>query len=83
MAFKREKLTVVEKNKDATICRTASGKKVVLMTPSGKCKRYDRELRSGVNSRTGEKLNDAAAGYRMGYRAALGEQASIWKKKNR
>ena len=81
--FKRSKLTVVQKNKDATICSTSTGKKVVLMTPSGKCKRYDRELRSGTNSRTGEKLNDCAAGYRMGYRAALGEQAKIYNKKNR
>ena len=75
------KLTVLQKNKDATICQTSSGKKVVLMTPSGKVKKYGRELNSGTHSRTGEKLNDCAAGYRMGYRAALGEQAKIYNKK--
>ncbi len=75
------KLNVVKKTKEATVCETQNGKKVVLLTPSGKCKRYDRELKSGVNSRTGEILNDCAAGYRMGYRAALGEQAKIYKKK--
>lgn len=78
----RSKLTIIEKNKDATICETSNGKRLVFMTPSGKCKRYGRELNSGVNSRTGEKLNDCAAGYRMGYRAALGEQAKIYNKKN-
>ena len=45
--------------------------------------RYDRELRSGRNSRTGERLNATAAGYRMGYRAALGEQAAIYNAKKR
>ena len=77
---RKNKLTVVKKTKGATICKTASGKKVTLLTPSGKMTRYERELRSGKNSRTGEKLNDCAAGYRMGYRAALGEQAAIYKK---
>ena len=79
---RRAKLTVVQKNKDATICKTKNGKKVVLMTPTGKFKRYGRELNSGVNSRTGKKLNDCAAGYRMGYRGALGEQAKIYNKKH-
>lgn len=77
-----KKLIVKQKTKDATICETKNGKKVVLMTPSGKVKRYGRELNSGFNSRTGEQLSDVAAGYRMGYRAALGEQAKIYKKKH-
>ena len=79
----KKKLTVVKRTKGATVCRTASGKKVTLRTPSGKFIRYERELRSGRNSHTGEPLNACAAGYRMGYRAALGEQAAIYKKKNR
>lgn len=86
MANKRfGKLSVVKKTKEATVLQTERGKKVVLLTPSGKCKRYERELKSGVNSRTGEILSDGAKGYRMGYRAALGEQAKIYnkKKKNR
>lgn len=76
-------LKVVKKTKDSTICETNSGNKVVFLTPSGKFKRYGRELSSGCNSRTGEQLNDCAAGYRMGYRAALGEQASIFKNKKK
>ena len=82
MAIKK-KLTVVKKTKGAIVCQTASGKQVTFLTPSGKVKRYGRELSSGKNSRTGEPLNACAAGYRMGYRAALGEQAAIYKKKNR
>lgn len=81
MAYKK-KLRVVKKTKEATVCQTEGGKKVTFLTPSGKMKRYDRELKSGFNSRTGEKLNSCAAGYRMGYRAALGEQAAIYNKKH-
>ena len=80
MAF--GKLKVLFKTKESTVCQTSKGKKVTLLTPSGKMKRYDRELKSGKNSRTGEPLNDCAAGYRMGYRAALGEQSKIYNKKN-
>ena len=79
----KKKLTVVKKTKGATICRTASGKQVTFLTPSGKVTRYERELRSGRNSRTGKPLNACAAGYRMGYRAALGEQSAIYNKKRR
>ena len=79
----KEKWHVHKKTKDATIFETSSGKKVARLTPSGKMKRYDRELKSGKNSRTGEKLTDVQAGYRIGYRAALGEQASIYNKKKK
>ena len=82
MANKR-KLRVIKKTKGVTICETASGKKVRFLTPSGKVVRYGRELNSGFNSRTGEKLNARAVGYRMGYRAALGEQAAIYNNKRR
>ena len=75
-----KKLKVVKKTKEATVCETQKGKKVTFLTPSGKMKRYDREIKSGKNSRTGEKLNDVAIGYRMGYRSALGEQAKIYNK---
>ena len=76
------KLKVVKKTKGATICETKNGKKVTLLTPSGKNERYKHELNRGVNNRTGEVLSDCAAGYRMGYRAALGEQAKIYNKKH-
>lgn len=78
----KNRWTLVHKNKDARIYETANGKKVTKLTPTGKVKRYGRELDSGFNSRTGEKLNPCAAGYRMGYRAALGEQAAIYNYKN-
>ncbi len=75
------KLTVENKTKGATVCRTKNGKKVVLLTPSGRCERYKRELASGKNSRTGEPLSEGAKGFRSGYRCVLGEQAKIFKKK--
>ena len=75
-----KKLQIIKKTSEATVCKTSNGKKVTLLTPSGKFKRYGRELANGYNSRTGEVLNDCAAGYRMGYRAALGEQSKIYNK---
>lgn len=76
--------SVVKKTKEATVLKSSkTGKQFALLTPSGKCKRYEREIASGRNSRTGEKLNDVAVGYRMGYRSALGEQAKIYNKKNK
>ena len=75
---KNRNLTVVKKTKEATVCRTDNGKTVTFLTPSGRCKRYGREISAGKNSRTGELLNDCAIGYRMGYRACLGEQAKIY-----
>lgn len=80
---KNSKLTVVKVTKGATVCKTKNGKKVTLLTPTGRNKRYKRELKSGYNSRTGEKLSPAAKAYRMGYRTALGEQAAIYKKKQK
>lgn len=78
----RKKWRLIKKTKESNVFETQSGKKIVKLTPSGKVKRYGRELNSGVNSRTGKKLNPCAAGYRMGYRAALGEQAAIYNYKN-
>ena len=74
---------VVKRTKESTVLKGRNGKQFALLTPSGKCKRYQREIKSGVNSRTGKPLNDVAVGYRMGYRSALGEQASIYKKRKR
>ena len=75
--------TLVHKSKGARVYKTANGKKVTKLTPTGKVVRYGRELDKGVNSKTGEKLSACAAGYRMGYRAALGEQAAIYNYKNK
>lgn len=79
----REKHSVLKRTKEATIFVTGSGKTYARLTPSGKFKRYDREIKSGVNSRTGKPLNDVAVGYRMGYRAALGEQAKIYQRRKK
>lgn len=73
----------VKRTKDSVVYQRKDGTTYARLTPTGKCKRYDRELRAGRNSRTGEPLNDAAAGYRMGYRAALGEQAAIYRARNK
>ena len=79
----RKKLTLVKRTKGARVYKDSKGNKVTKLTPSGKVTRYGRELKSGFNHNTGEKLNACAAGYRMGYRAALGEQAAIYKAKRR
>jgi len=80
--FRHSKLTVEKKDKYATICRDKKGRKVVLLTPSGKVKRYGRELNSGINSETKKPLTAKEIGYRKGYRSALGEQAKIFNKKH-
>lgn len=71
------KFEVVTSNKDATVLKSKNGKKIVLKTPTGKFKQYGRELNSGVNSK-GQKLTASQVGYRVGYRAALGEQSKIY-----
>lgn len=83
MAKKKNKMIVIEKTKDATILQSSKGKKFALLTPSGRFKKYGEELKMKANSTTGEVLSDCAAGYRMGYRAALGEQAKIYKRYNK
>lgn len=75
-----KKWKVRSKNKDAVILESRKGNKRVLYTPSGKCKRYKRQLERSVDG-NGVVLNDVQIGFRMGYRAALGEQAKIYKAK--
>lgn len=79
---KKSKFKVIAKNKDATILKTESGKKIKLETPTGKFKRYGREINKGCNS-DGERLTQAEISYRAGYRSALGEQAKIYNKLNK
>jgi hypothetical protein len=73
---------VVARNKDATILKTESGKKIKLETPTGKFKRYGREIKKGCD-KNGERLTQSQISYRAGYRSALGEQARIYKKTNK
>ena len=70
---------VVARNKDATILQSQSGKKLKLETPTGKFKRYGREIKKGCD-KNGVTLTQAQISYRAGYRSALGEQAKIYNK---
>ncbi len=78
-----KKWKVISKTKEFTECESPRGKIVRFLTPSGRFKLYGKELNEKTNMRSGEPLNDCAAGYRMGYRAALGEQAKIYKKRKK
>lgn len=49
----------------AKIITGKNGKKIVLLNPSERAKRYSRELANG-KKQNGEKLTAAEAGFRMG-----------------
>lgn len=49
----------------ATIINTKKGKKVVLLNPAERSKRYARELKNG-RKQDGTPLTEAEAGFRMG-----------------
>lgn len=77
--------TTVEKHKFVTTIVDEKGNCKKLFTPSGKCANYGAELAKGVHNvgkKKGKSLTDCEAGYRMGYRVALAEQAKIYNKKN-
>ena len=79
----KKKLVAIRKGKKMTVCRTSKGKLVTFLTPSGKFDRYTTELRNGKNVRTKQPLTALQRGYRMGYNAALGEQAAIYNSKKK
>ncbi len=71
------------KMRDATVIEnTKTGRQKTLLTPTGRFNRYGVELECGANAHTGELLTEGQKGYRAGYRAALAEQAKIFKKKH-
>ena len=65
--------------------RTKNGKIKTWYSPKEKFKKYGNDLDARVDTHTNEVLSDAGAGFRIGYRKALAEQASLHnlKKRNR
>ncbi|MCM1441202.1 MAG: hypothetical protein NC131_18665 [Roseburia sp.] len=65
----------------ATLIETKKGKKVVLLNPAERSKRYSRELANGVKH-NGEPLTNTEAAFRMGVLNERKTQAKIYNKQN-
>lgn len=65
----------------AKITTGKNGKKIVLLNPSERAKRYSRELANG-KKQNGEKLTAAEAGFRMGVLDERKTQAKIYCREN-
>ena len=65
----------------AKIITGKNGKKIVLLNPSERAKRYSRELANG-KKQNGEKLTAAGAGFRMGVLDERKTQAKIFCREN-
>lgn len=65
----------------AKIITGKNGKKIVLLNPSERAKRYSRELANG-KKQNGEKLTAAEAGFRMGVLDERKIQAKIYCREN-
>ena len=66
----------------ATVIRKSSGKKVVLLTPSEKAKRYARQMKNGKISETGKKLTKVDYAWRAGYLAHQKDETKAFKAKH-
>lgn len=64
----------------ATLIETKNGKKVVLLNPAERSKRYSRELANGVKH-DGTPLTETEAAFRMGVLNERKTQARIYNKK--
>lgn len=65
----------------ATLIKTKNGKKVVLLNPAERGKRYSRELSNGKKV-DGTPLTDTEAAFRMGVLNERKTQAKIYNKKH-
>lgn len=65
----------------ATIINTKNGKKVVLLNPAERSKRYARELSNG-RKQDGTPLTEAEAAFRMGVLNERKTQAKIFNRKH-
>jgi hypothetical protein len=61
----------------ATMIETKNGKKIMLLNPAEKGKRYAWELQY-KQKHTGEPLNAAQAGFRMGYLSSRTDGAKVY-----
>lgn len=65
----------------ATLIETKNGKKVVLLNPAERSKRYSRELANGYKH-DGTPLTETEAAFRMGVLYERKTQAKIFNKKH-
>lgn len=65
----------------ATLIKTKSGKKVVLLNPAERSKRYARELSKG-RKQDGSPLTGTEAAFRMGVLNERKTQAKIYNRKH-
>lgn len=65
----------------ATLIETKNGKKIVLLNPAERSKRYARELSKGAKH-NGIPLTDTEAAFRMGVLNERKMQAKIYNKQN-
>lgn len=65
----------------ATVINTKNGKKVVLLNPAERSKKYARELKSG-RKQDGTPLTGAEAGFRMGVLNERKTQAKIYNREH-
>lgn len=65
----------------ATLIETKNGKKVVLLNPAERSKRYSRELANGCKH-DGTPLTETEAAFRMGVLNERKTQAKIFNKQN-
>ena len=88
---KKDWKTVSKGKKRIVVERKSDGKRKTLLTATGKCAKFKRELENNVhitndgkykrtNSGEPKKLTRGQKAYRKGFIMALGEQASIYKK---
>lgn len=66
----------------AKVIQSKSGKKIVLLNPAEKGKRFSRQLKSGKGF-NGEKLTASQRAFRSGYLAARSDSAKAYKSKRK
>ena len=62
----------------ATVIKTKNNKKVVLLNPAEKGKRYARQMKDGKVKETGKELKPTDYAFRAGYLAAQRDNAKAW-----
>lgn len=59
--------------------KTKTGKKIVLLNPAEKGKRFARQMKNGCVSETGEKITKDGMAFRAGYLTARNDNAKAYK----
>ncbi len=62
----------------STVVKTKNNKKIVLLNPAEKGKRYARQMQQGKVRETGKELKPTDMAWRAGYLAAQRDNAKAW-----